>query len=80
MHGTLYVSMTRWGYFDRYGAEPNVAEVWQIGSDEPLASMPLDPYAMVLGMGLAPTKSCMRPFSTSATVVCRVSTGSAKGP
>jgi sugar lactone lactonase YvrE len=54
-HGTLFVSLTTWGYYDETTAEPNIGEVWKVspGGDKILvASADLSPYGMLLGVAV----------------------------
>jgi sugar lactone lactonase YvrE len=54
-HGTLFVSLTTWGYYDDTTAESNFGEVWKVvpGRDPVrLANMDLSPYGMLLGVAV----------------------------
>jgi sugar lactone lactonase YvrE len=52
-HGSLFVSLTTWGYADETTADSNTGELWRItpgGHKELAASMDLSPYGMLLGV------------------------------
>ena len=51
----LYVSLTRWGYYDETTADPNIGEVWRVspgGEKRLVATMDLTPYGMLLGVAV----------------------------
>ncbi len=53
--GALYVSLTRWGYYDETTADPNIGEVWRVspgGEKSLVATMDITPYGMLLGVAI----------------------------
>jgi len=53
--GSLYVSLTTWGYADETTADSSVGELWRVGptgQKELAASMDLSPYGMLLGVAV----------------------------
>jgi sugar lactone lactonase YvrE len=54
-HGDLYVSLTSWGYYDRYTMDDNTAEVWKVAPDGGrtlIVTQPVSPFAMVTGVAI----------------------------